>query len=180
MNVQPGEQANEEIEITTRSPEETRSLGEILGRNINQKTTISLSGDLGTGKTVFVQGLARGLEVPSDYTITSPTYTIVNEYPGRLKLFHADLYRISGGISGAAELFDIGFEEFYEANGVIVVEWANRLAPGELKEDLAVSISTVDDLTRTFILFFYGRGKTNLINLLKKTFEISNPDNPET
>jgi tRNA threonylcarbamoyladenosine biosynthesis protein TsaE len=171
MNVQSGGQTNESIEITTRSPEETRALGKILGRNINQKMTISLSGDLGAGKTVFVQGLARGLDVPSDFYITSPTYTIVNEYPGRLKLFHADLYRISGGISGAAELFDIGFEEFYDSDGVIVVEWADRLAPGELKEDLAVFISTVDDLTRTFILFFYRRGKTNLIDLLKKTFE---------
>ncbi|MBC2714704.1 MAG: tRNA (adenosine(37)-N6)-threonylcarbamoyltransferase complex ATPase subunit type 1 TsaE [Desulfobacteraceae bacterium] len=163
-------QLPESIEITTYSPEKTRLLGEIIGQGIDQKMTISLSGDLGAGKTVFVQGLARGLDVPSDYTITSPTYTLINEYPGRLKLFHADLYRISGGISGAAELFDIGFEEIYEENGVVVVEWADRLAPGELKEDLAISISTVDDLTRKFILFFYGRKKPNLIQLLKKTF----------
>jgi tRNA threonylcarbamoyladenosine biosynthesis protein TsaE len=78
---------------------------------------------------------------------------------------------MSGGISGATELFDIGFEEFYESDGVIAVEWADRLAPGELKEDLAISIRTVDDQTRKFILFFYGREKTNLIQLLKKTFE---------
>ncbi len=161
----------ESIEITTSSPDETRWLGEIIGKGIDQKMTISLSGDLGAGKTVFVQGLAMGLEVPSDYIITSPTYTLVNEYPGRLKLFHADLYRISSGISGATELFDIGFEEFYESNGVIAVEWADRLAPGELEEDLTISISTVDDLTRRFILFFYGRKNTNLIQLLKKTFE---------
>ncbi len=141
---------------------------------------------MGGGKTVFVQGLAKGLDVPSDFYITSPTYTIVNEYPGRLKLFHADLYRISGGISGAAELFDIGFEEFYDESGVIVVEWADRLAPEELEEDLAISIRITGDLTRTFTLFFYGqklffygREKSNLINLLKKTFERLNPDNPE-
>jgi tRNA threonylcarbamoyladenosine biosynthesis protein TsaE len=174
MSVQPGRQLTESIEITTRSPEETRTLGEILGRNIDQKTTISLSGDLGAGKTVFVQGLAKGLDVPSDYYVTSPTYTIVNEYPGRLHLVHADLYRIAG----AEELFDIGFEEFHDSDGVIVIEWADRLAPGELAEDLAVSICTVDDLIRTFTLFFYGqklffcgREKSNLINLLKKTFE---------
>jgi len=178
MNVQSGEQPDESIEITSRSPEETKLLGEIIGQSIDQKTTISLSGDLGAGKTVFVQGLAKGLDVPSDYYITSPTYTIVNEYPGRLKLVHADLYRLPSGLSGASELFDIGFEEFYDSDVVIVVEWADRLASGELAEDLAVSISTVDDLTRTFILFFYGqklffcgREKSNLINLLKKTFE---------
>ncbi|MCD6585562.1 MAG: tRNA (adenosine(37)-N6)-threonylcarbamoyltransferase complex ATPase subunit type 1 TsaE [Desulfobacteraceae bacterium] len=179
MTFHPDIKVTESIEISTGSPKETRLLGEIIGQSIDQKMTISLSGDLGAGKTVFVQGLARGLAVPSDYIITSPTYTIVNEYPGRIKLFHADLYRISGGISGTAELFDIGFEEFYESNGVIVVEWADRLAPGELKEDLAVSISTVDALTRKFILFFYGRKlffygreKSNLIKLLKKTFEM--------
>jgi len=171
MTLQSSEQMTVSIEITTCSPEETRLFGEIIGQSIDQKMTISLSGDLGAGKTVFVQGLARGLEVPSDYIITSPTYTIVNEYPGRLKLFHADLYRISSGISGASELFDIGFEEFYETNGVIVVEWPDRLPQGELTEDLAISISMVDNLTRKFLLFFYGRKKTNLIKLLKKTFE---------
>ena len=171
MSVHSCEQTIESIEITTYSPEETRLLGEIIGQNIDQKMTISLSGDLGAGKTVFVQGLAKGLEVPSDYTITSPTYTLVNEYPGRLKLFHADLYRISSGISGTAELFNIGFDEFYESNGVIVVEWADRLPPGELAKDLALSITTLDDWTRKFSLIFYGLQKPNLIHLLKKTFE---------
>ncbi len=117
MNVQSGGQPDESIEITTRSPVETKLLGEIIGQSIDQKTTISLSGDLGAGKTVFVQGLAKGLDVPSDYYITSPTYTIVNEYPGRLKLVHADLYWIPSGVSGASELFDIGFEEFYDSDG---------------------------------------------------------------
>jgi tRNA threonylcarbamoyladenosine biosynthesis protein TsaE len=178
MSVQHGRQITESIEITTRSPDETRLLGDIIGQTIDQKMTISLSGDLGAGKTVFVQGLAKGLDVPSDYFITSPTYTIVNEYPGRLQLVHADLYRIANGVSGASELLDIGFEEFYDSDGVIVVEWADRLPPGELAEDLAVSICTIDDLIRTFTLFFYGqklffcgREKSNLINLLKKTFE---------
>lgn len=177
MNSLSNGQPAESIKITTFSPDETRWLGKIIGQSIDQKMTISLSGDLGAGKTVFVQGLARGLDVPPDLYITSPTYTIVNEYPGRLKLFHADLYRISDGISGAAELFDIGFEEIYASNGVIVVEWADRLPQGELAEDLAISISTVDDLTRKFILSFYGRKlffcrreKSNLIQLLKKTF----------
>ncbi len=154
------------IEIKTNSPNETRLLGEIIGRSLHEKTTISLAGDLGAGKTVFVQGLARGLGVPSDYIITSPTYTLVNEYPGRLNLFHADLYRISE----AAELEDIGFEDFSDADGVLVIEWANRLASNELPEDLAVRIQIVDDLTRQFMIFFCGRKKTNLIQLLKTTF----------
>ena len=163
----------ESIKITTRSPEDTRRLGEIIGRHIDQKTTISLSGDLGAGKTVFVQGLARGLDVSPEYYVTSPTYTLVNEYPGRLNLIHADLYRIAGGAAGASELEDIGFEQFYDTDGVIVVEWADRLPPGTLAEDFSVSITMVEDSTRDFILFFYGRKKSNLIQHLKKTFETS-------
>jgi len=161
----------ESIQITTCSPEETRLLGEMIGREIDQKKVILLSGDLGAGKTVFVQGLARGLEVPPDYYITSPTYTLVNEYPGRLKLFHADLYRISGGLSGADELSDIGFDEFYASDGVLVVEWADRLGEKNFAQDMAICIRTVDELTRHFVFFFYGRKKTNLIELLKNTFE---------
>jgi tRNA threonylcarbamoyladenosine biosynthesis protein TsaE len=171
MTVHFGKQMPDSIKITTGAPEDTRWLGEIIGQQIDQKTTISLSGDLGAGKTVFVQGLARGLDVPSDYYVTSPTYTLVNEYPGRLNLIHADLYRIAGGIAGASELEDIGFEEFYDSDGVIVVEWADRLAPGALAEDFTVLITMIDDSTRNFILFFYGRKNTNLIQHLKKTFE---------
>lgn len=165
----------ESIQITTHSPDETRKLGEIIGKNIHGKLTIALSGDLAAGKTVFVQGLARGLAVPADYYITSPTYTLINEYPGRLKLFHADLYRIAGGNTGkifhASELIDIGFEECEASDGVLVVEWADRLPPGELCEDLLVLITAVGELTRNFSLFFYGRKNSNLIKLLKKTFE---------
>lgn len=173
MTVQFDEQIPESITITTDSPEGTRRLGETIGRRLYQKTIISLSGDLGAGKTVFVQGLARGLDVPPDYYVTSPTYTLVNEYPGRRSLIHADLYRIAGGTAGASELEDIGFEQFYDTDGVIVVEWADRLPPGALAEDFSVSITMVDDSTRDFILFFYGRKKTNLIQHLKKTFETS-------
>lgn len=171
MTVHLDEQMPESIKITTGSPEDTRWFGEIIGHHIDQKTIISLSGDLGAGKTVFVQGLARGLDVPPDYYVTSPTYTLVNEYPGRLNLIHADLYRIAGGIAGASELEDIGFEEFYDSDGVIVVEWADRLAPGALAEDFSISITMVDDLARNFILFFHGRKKPNLIQHLKKTFK---------
>jgi tRNA threonylcarbamoyladenosine biosynthesis protein TsaE len=159
--------AAESIEITTFSPEETRRFGEMVGQEIDRQTFISLAGDLGSGKTVFVQGLARGLGVPADDHITSPTYALVNEYSGRMELFHADLYRISG----TAELSDIGFDEFYDADSVLVVEWADRLGPDFPGPDMAVSIRMVDDFTRKFTLFLYGRKNTNLIKLLQKTFD---------
>ena len=99
--------ADNHIRITTRSAAQTRKLGHCLGRAIHQATVIALTGDLGSGKTAFVQGLAKGLNVSEKYYITSPTFTIINEYPGRLCLFHVDLYRIAH----LAELEEIGLEE---------------------------------------------------------------------
>lgn len=164
------------LQIITHSPEETRHLGEIIGRSVheNEKMTITLFGDLGAGKTVFVQGLARGLGVPEDYYITSPTYTLINEYPGRVRLAHADLYRIDDGMNAAGMNTDMNIEEALDRNGVLVVEWANRLPDGYLKENLAIRISTpaeneADDI-RHIALFFYGRPKPNLIDQLKNPF----------
>lgn len=157
------------LDIITRSPEETRRLGEIIGRAIAGKFTIALTGDLGAGKTVFVQGLARGLSVNPDDPVTSPTYTLINDYPGRIKLLHADLYRLSG----AAELAGIGFEDVMDADAVLVVEWADRLPPGELAEDLSIRMVATDDMIRQISLFFCGRKKTDLIDQLKTTFHNS-------
>lgn len=157
------------LDIITRSPEETRRLGEIIGRAIDGKFTIALTGDLGAGKTVFVQGLARGLSVDPADPVTSPTYTLVNDYPGRIPLFHADLYRLSG----MSELESIGFEEVMDAEAVLVVEWADRLPPGELAEDLAVRMVATDDKIRQITIFFCGRKKTDLIDQLQTTFHNS-------
>lgn len=160
------------LNLTTRSPAETRRLGETIGLSVdeNEQMTIALLGDLGAGKTVFVQGLARGLGVPADYTITSPTYTLINEYPGRVRLAHADLYRIEEALDAA----DIGLEEALDRNGVLVVEWAGRLSEGYLKENLAIRISSPEEneaeSIRHITLFFYGRPKTNLIDQLKNPF----------
>jgi tRNA threonylcarbamoyladenosine biosynthesis protein TsaE len=88
--------AVKKICITTHSVEETRELGRKIGLLIKQPFIIALIGDLGCGKTAFVQGLALGLGVPADYYITSPTFTLINEYPGRWPLFHVDLYSLEG------------------------------------------------------------------------------------
>ncbi|MBW1982720.1 MAG: tRNA (adenosine(37)-N6)-threonylcarbamoyltransferase complex ATPase subunit type 1 TsaE, partial [Deltaproteobacteria bacterium] len=80
----------------TASPEDTRRLAEILGSLLQPGDVIALFGELGSGKTVFAQGLARGLQVPESYYITSPTFSIVNEYPGRIPFYHIDLYRVAG------------------------------------------------------------------------------------
>ena len=121
--------------IETNSPEETEALGERLGRALSAGTVLAYTGDLGAGKTAFTRGLARGLGIPE--RVTSPTYTIVNEYEGgRLPLFHFDLYRLDS----PEELFDIGWEEYLSRGGVCAVEWSEN-AGDELEPDLTVDIS---------------------------------------
>lgn len=112
----------------TASPTETEVLGEKIGQALGSGDVIAFSGDLGAGKTALTRGIARGLTI--EEAITSPTYTIVNEYEGRLPLFHFDLYRLSG----EEELFDLGFEEYFGRSGVCVLEWSQRAGEDVLKE----------------------------------------------
>jgi tRNA threonylcarbamoyladenosine biosynthesis protein TsaE len=124
--------------------ETTRSLGRLLGGVLKAGDVVALAGDLGTGKTCLTQGIAEGIGVPGDYRITSPTFTLVNEYPGRLTLYHVDVYRLAGG----ADLFDLGFEEFSEGQGVVVIEWAEKIREDIPPGALWVFLSYVDDTTR--------------------------------
>ncbi len=126
-----------QIQITTESLEETQLLGQKIGALISAGTVICLTGDLGSGKTSFVQGLAMGLGVPDDYYITSPTYVLINEYPGRYPLFHVDLYRIEDPV----DFEDIGLYEILHGKGVVAVEWADKLSKDFLSEYLAEYLS---------------------------------------
>jgi len=156
------------LTIHTASPEESRRLGAFFGNALEAPAIIGLTGDLGCGKTVFVQGLARGLSVPDHYPVTSPTYTFINEYPARLPLFHVDLYRLIS----TDELTDIGLDDIAEGTGVVVIEWADRLPEGLFPLDLLISIAMTGDDTRHFTAFFYGRAYTNLIRDLKNHFNV--------
>lgn len=150
MDRDPARNSNK-LRFITNGPKETFALGKRLGRMIVSKTTIALCGDLGAGKTVFVQGLAVGLDVPEDCYVTSPTYTIVNEYPARLDLFHIDLYRLSS----SDELESAGINEILDSNGVVAVEWADRAGP-DFSTDIAIRITIMDDARRDIVFFFYG------------------------
>ena len=126
----------------THSPEETEQLGAALARQLRPGTVIAYTGDLGAGKTAFTRGLARGLGYREP--VTSPTYTIVNEYlGGRLPLFHFDMYRLSS----ADDLWDIGWEDYLERGGVCAVEWSENVRDA-MEEALTVAISKVDESTR--------------------------------
>ncbi|HEX5732914.1 MAG TPA: tRNA (adenosine(37)-N6)-threonylcarbamoyltransferase complex ATPase subunit type 1 TsaE [Blastocatellia bacterium] len=116
------EDLTQRLEIITRSAEETFELGLKVGRAVTGRKLFLLSGDLGAGKTIFAKGLAAGLEIdPAD--VTSPSFTLVNSYEGRLRMYHIDLYRLD---SGACR--DLGLEEMLEdENAIVVIEWAERL-----------------------------------------------------
>ena len=110
------------MEFYSHSEQETEDLGARLGRQLRPGAIIAYEGDLGAGKTAFTRGLARGLEVTD--RVTSPTYTIVNEYAGRIPLFHFDMYRLTS----SEDLFDIGWEDYLTRGGVLAVEWSSRVA----------------------------------------------------
>ena len=116
------------LKYISHSVEETEQIGRRLGGTLEPGTVLAYRGDLGMGKTAFTRGLARGLGVPA--RVTSPTFTIVNEYEGRIPLFHFDLYRLED----ADALFDIGWEDYLSRGGVCAVEWSER-APEALPPD---------------------------------------------
>lgn len=109
--------------IRTVSPAETAALGEKLGGLLQSGDVICLTGVLGAGKTCFAQGVARGLGVSE--AVNSPTFTLIKEYRGRLPFYHIDVFRLSG----AGEMEDLGYEEYFYGEGVTLVEWADRILP---------------------------------------------------
>ena len=145
------------MEFITHSPEETEALGARLAQRLFAGTVIAYRGDLGAGKTAFTRGLARGLGFQEQ--VTSPTYTIVNEYlGGRLPLFHFDMYRLRS----ADELFDIGWDDYLDRNGVCAVEWSENVAEA-LENPLTVTIEKLGETDRKITI--EGSASDALISL---------------
>ena len=126
----------------SRSAEETQALGERLGSRLGRGDVVACVGALGAGKTCFLQGLARGLGVTAD--VTSPTFVLVNQYTGRVPVFHVDAYR-TGSLT---ELVDLGLEEMLHGEGVTIVEWADKLLPLLPPRTVTVTITGLGDEAR--------------------------------
>lgn len=148
--------------VLSDSPEGTRAIGARIGHLAQAPLVITLSGDLGSGKTCFVQGLARGLGLPADAYVTSPSYTLINSYPGRLPLHHVDLYRLPEGAGG-----DIGLPELMGEPAVTAIEWSERLGDEMPGERLAIDIHFLDDTTRRLDMTAYGLGPAILLKELQ-------------
>ena len=123
------------MEYPTHSVEQTEALGEALGRKLQPGAVVAYFGGLGMGKTAFTRGLARGLGCTE--RVTSPTFTIVNEYPGRIPLCHFDMYRLESSDA----LFDIGWEDYLAGGGVCAVEWSELVEDALPPESIRVTFA---------------------------------------
>ncbi|MGI5840101.1 MAG: tRNA (adenosine(37)-N6)-threonylcarbamoyltransferase complex ATPase subunit type 1 TsaE [bacterium] len=120
--------------VETYDAAETRNIGRSLAAYLEPGSVVCLAGELGAGKTVFAQGVAAGLGV--EEPVNSPTFTLVNEYQGRLPFYHLDLYRLESPES----LYDLGYEEYFDSDGIVLIEWAERAAGFLPRELLRVEI----------------------------------------
>lgn len=146
--------------VETYAHDRTVALGRALGRRLNRGLVLLLHGDLGSGKTAFAQGLARGLDVPEGVAITSPTYTLVNEYPGRLSFYHVDLYRLPEPMDPD----EIGLYDLFETDGIVAVEWARRLHPEDRPpRRLELFFSVTGETARSIRIIAYGLDPTDLL-----------------
>ena len=149
----------------THSPEETRAFAARLGALLEAGDILCLVGDLGAGKTTFTQGLALGLGLPPDEPVNSPTFTLVSEHPGgRVPLYHFDVYRLLD----SSGLYDLAFDEYLSGDGVVVIEWADKILNALPNERLDIALTTDDEDpdTRQIAVAAQGRRAEKLLGKL--------------
>jgi len=151
---------NDVKEIISVSAQQTWEIARSIGEKLRQGDVLALSGELGSGKTCFTGGLARGLGVDEKYQITSPTFTLINEYPARHRLYHFDVYRIED----YDEFEDLGYEEYLGVEGVVVIEWAEKIAKRLPVNTLWITFEYLDEDERKIII----KGPENRLKELMK------------
>ena len=149
--------------VLTRSPRQTMSWGSSLGRLLKGGEIIALIGELGAGKTCFVRGVTRGLEVGKGAWIRSPSFTLINEYHGRLPVYHIDLYRVEG----RAQLEGLNLREYLYSDGVSLIEWFEHLPADEVDEYLEVRIAYVNGARRELTFTSHGERYEKIIEGLR-------------
>lgn len=151
------------LSLRSRSAGETRKLGKKLGEVLTGGEIIGLTGDLGAGKTCFVRGAAEGLGVGKEAWIRSPTFTLVNEYDGRLPVYHIDLYRIGS----AQELEELNLREYLYADGASFIEWFEKMPAAEVDEWLGVHFEHAGENERKISFAAHGERYEELLQRLK-------------
>ena len=141
-----------QIQITTKSPQQTRELGETIATKLNPGDVVALTGQLGTGKTTLTQGLAKGLGVTTPY-VKSPSFVLIHEHKGNFPVYHIDLYRLK-----SEEVEGLGYEEYLYGKGVCIIEWAERMKHLLPPEVLHIKLDFLPDKDSRKILI-HGEGK---------------------
>ena len=150
--------------VLSRSYTQTQAWGRRVGRLLGGREIIGLTGELGSGKTCFVRGLARGLEVGKEAWVRSPTFSLINEYDGRLPLYHIDLYRLAD----VDEIEELNLREVLFSDGVSVIEWVERLPLAEIDEHLQIVFSYGSGAQRQLDFMAFGSHYEKIINQLKR------------
>ncbi len=150
------------LTIITKSPEETKNLGKEVSKLTKPGDLLAFYGELGTGKTCFIQGIARGLKV-KDY-VTSPSFTIINEYQGKIPIYHFDLFRLNN----AEEILEFSYEEYFYGEGLTVIEWAEKIEQFLPKEHLKIDIKFKDRYIRIISFIPQGDKFNNFVEGLNK------------
>ena len=140
------------IVLSSDSPDQTYTWGRALGMLLNRGDVVALVGELGAGKTTLTQGIIRGLGVAEDYYIGSPTFTLINEYEGRVPVYHLDFYRIES----PSEVVHLGLEEYLDGDGVAIIEWADKIEALLPEEHMMVQLAYVDYHVRTLDIMSTG------------------------
>ncbi|UTC68154.1 MULTISPECIES: tRNA (adenosine(37)-N6)-threonylcarbamoyltransferase complex ATPase subunit type 1 TsaE [unclassified Treponema] len=134
------------MDFIVKTEDETTDLGKKIGKKLKKGDVIALSGTLGAGKTYLTKGIAQGLDIQED--ITSPTFTLISEYSGRLHLYHMDVYRLEG----IEDFLDLGTEEMLYGEGVCVIEWSEKVKPVLPSNTIYINITINDDNSRKIVI----------------------------
>jgi tRNA threonylcarbamoyladenosine biosynthesis protein TsaE len=155
---------NSHVTLISGNPEETFLIGMTIGENLDVSDVVALVGELGTGKTCLTQGIAQGIGVPEGNRITSPSFTLINEYQGRMILYHFDLYRLTG----IRDIEDMGYEDYLFGEGVSVIEWADKIKDYLPDQTLFISFKYLDENKRKILISGDKRKVAKISNALKK------------
>lgn len=157
-----------ELIFISKSPDDTLKLGTFIGKHLSPGDIIALTGELGSGKTQFTRGLAYGLGVSKNDYITSPSYTIINEYQGKFPLYHFDLYRLDG----VEQIRELGYEEYFYGSGVCVIEWGEKFAGYFPFEHMAIEMKSREENIREFRIRGGGDHFIDLIKRVEERYEL--------
>jgi tRNA threonylcarbamoyladenosine biosynthesis protein TsaE len=148
--------------IETKNSKETIDVGKRIGKLFQAGDVVALMGELGSGKTTFTQGLTRGLGVGEKDYVSSPSFTLIKEYKGRLPVYHIDLYRLND----IREVYDLGYEEYFYGKGVTIIEWGGKIKKLLPKETLIINLEIIGENKRRIELQARGKKYQSVVKAL--------------